>query len=322
MNVVFVFFKDLLDSIVTATPSLAPSIGPSTGLPPGVVAPPVGSAGASFWPSMEGIRATQSTDYSGMSLIIRRYGSEILAGCLAVVSLVLILRKSLKRVSQNRWYLYICGLFVLLNIMWVMGWYLQMGIYDLALSRMLNWVPIVSIVLITPLIFKLLGCQNLRRVAFVSVILLLLSLQIIAVFNIYRSPISGNANSQITQQQMDGINWILECGNPKVPIVFLNSQRISRRIAAIKGVEWVRNHQKDYWLHEYRLQTLPSYSNNSSMGLGYPEDVYVIVTKFDRSLSRWQRDKLFLIETDPAATKIYNDDDEIEIYYVRSEYEG
>ncbi len=257
-----------------------------------------------------------------MSLIIRRYGSEILAGCLAVVSLVLILRKSLKRVSQNRWYLYICGLFVLLNIMWVMGWYLQMGIYDLALSRMLNWVPIVSIVLITPLIFKLLGCQNLRRVAFVSVILLLLSLQIIAVFNIYRSPISGNANSQITQQQMDGINWILECSNPKVPIVFLNSQRISRRIAAIKGVEWVRNHQKDYWLHEYRLQTLPSYSNNSSMGLGYPEDVYVILTKFDRSLSRWQRDKLFLIETDPAATKIYNDDDEIEIYYVRSEYAG
>jgi len=314
MNVFSIFVKDLLGSgitphaVVEQLPSVIDPMQPSSG---GAL-PIEESDGLSWLPSIAGLQATQVMGhYSALSLILRRYGSEILLGFLASISLLVMV----KRIRYDFWVAYFGSLFVVFNVMWIMGWYLELAKYDLALSRILNLVPVVSIVLAAPLICKML---NARKLVGITAVILLVVIANGALFNLYRSPIIGVPSGQVTRQQIDGVAWLVQNKQPDVPIVCLYSGRTSRFVAAMYGVEWVRLRQVEYWLPEGRLPEGFNYHDEQSLGYVYPKDVYLIVTKMDRMMPRWEAEGWNLLEIDPAATLVYHDDSEFEVWFIKS----
>lgn len=308
MNVFGSFFSDLFAS--TITPS-APAL--DGGIQDGII-PAMDSSGLSLLPSVAGIEATQTaSQYGVVFLILRRYGGEILLGLTACIALLISFRKNWRYFN----FAYFGLMFAVFNVMWVAGWYLTLSKYDLALSRMLNWVPIVSIIVATPLLVWLLKSNALGKT---TAICLLLIISCGALFNVYSSPFIGTPNAQITHQQIEGIEWLLDNGDSETPIVHLNKcERISRFVAAEYGVEWTRNNQKKYWLNEYRgvLDDFRYYVKGDSIGYEFSEDVYLVVTKLDRSLPRWSDDKLDMLPSDPATKLMYEDGDEFEVWLVQ-----
>lgn len=318
-DVPFVLIKDVTASIVPSNTLPATDVMLPT--PSKVLPQVIGETNGwtSVLPSMVGIQATETIGESnGLSLILRRYGSEILLGCLAILSLIIIAKKYIRRTDRNVWYVNFGSLFLILNLMWLVGWYLQLDVYNSALSRMINWVPTVSIVLVTPLLVKLLGSRKMRMLSLMAVAIVLVIISGYAIFNLYPSPITGVENKQVTHQEVKGIAWLIEKGEPSTPIVHLNSQRVSRYVAALYGVEWCRNNQIYYWLHELNYKKGFSYNNHLSIAEEYSEDVYLVVTKLDRMLPRWTKEKLYYLESDIAATLIYKDGDEFQVWYVES----
>lgn len=271
----------------------------------------------SLLPSMSGIEATQDVgNFSGLSVILRRYGAAMLLGGLAVVSLVL--SKCIKGFRQNDLLMYFGGMFVVLNIMWIAGWYLEVKMYELVLSRMLHWIPPLSIILTVPLLAYLIDLQKRRRLIVTAVSAILVVLSVGALFQLYPSPISGVSSPLATNQQTKGISWLVENGEEDVPIIYLHVRETSRIVAAIYGAERCVLNPKAYWVSEDLFNREGfSYNNKPSIGYGYPEDFYAVVIKLIKLLPTWEKDKLYLLKTDPAATLVYKDGDEIEIYYVR-----
>lgn len=311
MNLFGSFLQDLFASSITPTANQAWT----NPVLPSEVAQMAENGGYSLLPSVVGIQATQTaSQYGFISLILRRYGFEILLGLLAIVVLVV----GMKKYWRNSTFTYFGSLFVIFNAMWVGGWYLTLSKYDLALSRMLNWVPIVSIILIVPLLVRMLESRIVLKSVAVAILLAVLCG---ALFHVYSSPFIGTPNMQITYQQVKGIDWLLDNGVDGIPIVHLNkNERVSRFVAARYGVEWVRNNQTKYWLNEYRgvLDDFEYYVGGGSIGWQFSEDVYLVVTKLDKSLPRWEEDKLYILSSDPAVELVYRDGDEFEVWFVRS----
>jgi len=317
-----------------------PSAGEVALLPAeGVASTPVGEAvnggGFSLYSFKELMETTQTAgDFGVLSLILRRYGSEILIGLLAIISLMVMASKYVRGLCRNKIYIYFGSLFIILNMLWVIGWGLQVwfwqsGLYNtyfriacaVVLVRLLYWIPFCSIIIATPLLAKLMSARKLRRSLMVIVIVVM---SVSTLFNVYPSPIVGVVSSQITHQHVGSIVWLLENGNPDNKIIHLNTYRPNRFVAALYGVEWCWDNRIAYWFHGYEPPRDFSYNNSSSMGYEYPCDIYLIVTKMDKSFARWEKDKLHLLGSDPATTLIYKDGDEIEIWFVESyaEQEG
>ncbi len=271
------------------------------------------SSPARILPQIEGIRATQITGGSNLViLLLGRYGSEIILGVLAIIPLCVMAKRYMCKLHLNTWHIYFSILFIIFNLMWVAGWYLQLGVCEAVFSRMLNWVPLVSIILVTPMIAN---SQRLRK------LLLVVPLIVIALWsptNLYPSMITGSASAQVTYQHVNAINWLLDTGDPDTPIIHMDGHRVSRFIQARYGMEWCRENQEQYWLHERNYPRGFSYNEKESIGLEYPKDVYLVVTKVDKMMPRWEDDKLHLLLSDPATTLIYKDGDEIEIWFVES----
>ena len=259
---------------------------------------------ATLLPTMTGIEDTQTMgSYNGVALILLRFGSAVVLGIIATWN-VLTAKLSWKTPRT----LFI-SLFVIFNLMWLTGWYLQLNSFSAALTRIMYWVPTLSILLVVPLVHRM------------HKSILIAGLMILAISSstvVYASPITGVSSAQITQQEMTGMRCLLKNSNKETYIVFLNHQRVSRYVAAIYGVERVRQEQRYYWLTQYEpSRGLFSYNDFSSLGDKYLSDVYLVITKSDRVLPRWEEDRLYLVESDPAARLIYRYGDEFEVWYVK-----
>jgi len=259
-------------------------------------------------PSLTGIEDTQTIGESGgVSLLTRRFGSEIILGLIAAAGVVMLMRK--------RKYLYFSILFVVFNAIWVTGWCLGATTYSAFMTRLLYWVPMLSIILASPLLLQLL--ESRRKLAVIGVFAVISLMSTYSIFNIYPSPITGVENPQITHQEMRGMELLIRTGDPDIYIEHLNSQRISRYAGVLYGYDWVHHHRSNYWLAKYEpVGKLFSYNDYSSLSDKYDDDIYLVITKLDRELPRWNIDRLYLIENDNAATLIFRDSDEFEVWFV------
>ena len=107
-------------------------------------------------------------------------------------------------------------------------------------------------------------------------------------------------------------------GDNETNILYLNTYSPDRFISALYGVEWCWDNRGVVWFHGYQALRDFSYNNSSSMGYYYPIDTYLVVTKMDKVIARWEKDRLYLLESDPAATLVYKDGEEIEIWFIES----
>jgi hypothetical protein len=202
--------------------------------------------------------------------------------------------------------------------MWITGWYMRMPNYNFTLIRIMYWAVPASILLVTPFVDWLLK-RRYRILSLILILIVLLPMSLFGIVNKHGSSFLGVANTQETYQHVKGIQWLVENGNPSVYIVHLNGQRTSRYVTEIYGGQWLSDN-RDYYRREdmeYIGYAKFSYDEFSTMGEAYDEDIYLVVTKKDRTLLSWEKDKLYKIETDPTATLIYKDGEEFQAYYVR-----
>lgn len=248
-------------------------------------------------------------------LIIKRYISEIVISGLSIFGIVIVIKDYIKNYNIDRVLIYLGILFIILNLMWVAGWYLHLGSYDMVLSRMMYWVMPLAIIFASILIVRLL--QYKRKFVY-AIATLIICVACYSVFNLYPSPFTGVPNTQTTHQQIKGIKWIVENGDKNVPVYHFNYNRLSRYCCSIYGMQWIYENQRYYW----RLSEINNsfnYNEYSKLGDVYKKPIYMVITKLDRYLPRWDIDKLYLIEKDPSASLIYKDSDEIEIWYIGKE---
>lgn len=308
-------FLTLLVQIVQGV-SLKPAGNVTVGI--GGVASPVSAttSAISLLPPMSGIEATQDVgNFSGLSVILRRYGAAMFLGGMAIISLGI--SRWLKEFRENDWLRFIAVLFAVMNVMWVAGWYLSVRTYELVLSRMVHWIPPLSIILVTPLLVHFIVSQKWRRLSVAVVSSILVVLSIGALFQLYPSPISGVSSPLAPRQQTEGMAWLLENGEGDVPIIFLHVRESSRIVSAIYGVEECVSKANIYWVAEDIFnKSRFSYNDGWSVGYSYPNDFYLVVIKLVKLLPEWNQNKYYLLATDPAAELVYKDGDEIEIYYV------
>ncbi len=252
--------------------------------------------------TLEGVEATRTIGGSdGMALLIQRFGVEIVLGAFAVLCL------PTKRVNV------IATLFVVVNVLWVGGWILNGATYGGFLVRLMYWAPMLSILVATPYIHSLL--PRWRGIIMTAILIVM---AVYPIFRVYQSPMTGLDSRQISHQEVKGATWIIENGDPDIYIDHLNSQRISRYMAAIYGANKAHWNRSQYWLAKYEpaVRGFLSYQDFESIGEAYDDDVYLVVTKHDRLLPRWDADQLHRIETDQAAKLMYADGDEYQVWYI------
>jgi hypothetical protein len=138
-------------------------------------------------------------------------------------------------------------------------------------------------------------------------------------FNRYLSEFVGAENTQVTQQQIQGIKFLVEIGNPETYLVHLNGLRTSRYVASLYGAEWARIKRKYYWIQKMEGWNNFNYNKYKTLGDAYDEDIYLVVTKQDKTLPRWEKDKLSKINNDPTATLLYKDGEEFEAWFVNGD---
>lgn len=320
VDVIPVLFHDVTNSVVTLANTTQSQEMPSTvqESPSSLIPAEESNSLSLLLPSISGIKATQTTaDFSTWSLLLRRYGGEMLLGCLAMVTMGLIVKKGMRAIFRDSMVLYFCCLFMVLNLLWVAGWYLQMPVYNASLIRLMYWVTTVSVILTTPLVVMLVGLKKLGKLSLAISVFVLSAIACFSVFNRYPSPIIGVENLQVTYQEMKGMVWLAENVDPSNYVIHLNSQRMSRYMAAIYGATWARENQAYIWLSKYEeCKSMFSYNDHLSISEEYPVGFYLVVTKLDRALPRWESDKLYMIESDPAAALIYEDGNEFQVFRV------
>jgi len=318
--VLYFYLYEAVDSLATVEETAPISNIASESAPP-FIEEVVNGGGSSFAEIIESSQTIGS--YSALSLVVRKYGSEMLIGILAIISLLMMIKK-----RGNRYFMYFGVMFIILNAMWIVGWFSQawqeqLPIYNpyysiicaVILVRMLFWIPFVSIIVVVPLLVKLV---RLRIMPIVLVIVIAV-ISVSTLFNVYPSPITGTANSQITHQHVNGIKWLLESGDSENKILHLNTYRPGRFVFALYGVQWCWDNRIAYWFHGYEPLREFSYTDSSTIGYEYPCDIYLIVTKMDKTLLRWETDHLYLLESDPAVTLVYRNGDELDIWLVKSQ---
>lgn len=271
------------------------------------------SLGRIKFPSLNGVQLAQTNgEYSSIMLLLRKYGGELLLGSLAFVSLIVM---AVKYRSLTRYKLYFIIIFVAVNLMWIAGWLLHLPRYNFALIRIMYWAVPTSIIVVS-LILKHLPKNILTMLL---LIIIILPMALFGIFNRYLSEFVGAENTQVTQQQIQGIKFLVEIGNPETYIVHLNGQRTSRYVASLYGAEWTRKNRGYYWVQKMEGWNNFNYNKYKTLGDAYDEDIYLVVTKQDKTLPRWENDKLYKINNDPTATLLYKDGEEFEAWFVNGD---
>lgn len=103
---------------------------------------------------------------------------------------------------------------------------------------------------------------------------------IFGIFNTFASPITKNANYQVTQMEIIGMNWFLANGNNNLTINSIEPQQIIRYIGAIVGEENIYAHIKSL---EYSGEHF-NYTINNHYGESFKNDTYFIDWKLQKIL--------------------------------------
>lgn len=150
-------------------------------------------------------------------LIMKLYGGQLILLAITAIGLIIILSSIRKRESNKK------HLFVLSSISLSAGLaYLLVftATISITIGRLLGantmiWVmPIFS-----GLILFEFGRKKRLRIAFVVMIILFSS--ILSIFAVYRSPWVLQPNTQVTQEDIEGLNWYSQVESQDFPIVYL-----------------------------------------------------------------------------------------------------
>jgi len=247
-------------------------------------------AGESFFQS----QATALSSYSPklfdtIKMIVYTYGVLLIVFLLSMFSLTYILIKwwRNKQSFRLRFFLVFSGIsFFVFGVLLAGAFFVD---FIVGWNRFLVWVSIFSIILITLAFYSLLSnyrydnnpIKSIKKImATIIVCIFLILLTFLSTFTFYNSPLTGDANLQVTNMDWAGVEWIMDYKNKQIVIEDLGITHW-RFSSAIYGVK------ESYLMESVSniIKPLPdhfSYHNKSSLGEYYNESRYMIITRLAR----------------------------------------
>jgi hypothetical protein len=244
------------------------------------------STGESFFQSQVTALSSYSPKlFDTLRVIVYTYGLSLIVGILSIFSLIYTFIKWQR--NKKSFKLRFC--FVFSGIVFLVFSVLLAGAFFtdfiVGWGRFICWTTIFSIILIALAFYNLLSDSKNRNIVTkpfkklvitVAICLFLISLTFLSTFTFYSSPITGEANSQVTNTDWEGIEWIMDYRNITITIDELGISQWRFSIA-IYGL-------KEYHLIEptgYSFKPPPdhfSYHNKTSLGKYYNQSRYMILT--------------------------------------------
>jgi len=199
-------------------------------------------------------------------------------------------------------------------------------------NRFLVWVVIFSIILITLAFYYLLSTftnnNRLFRWLPKSVIIfficvILISLTFVSTFTFYNSPLTGDANLQVTKKDWTGVQWVTDNRNATRIIQDMGIARW-RYSDAIYGVDTTRKMETQFLNYmKTSIKPIPdhfSYNNKSFLGESFNISIYMIITRLARirypeaypnykELWRFTPQDFKQLEEDYTVNRVFDDDD-------------
>jgi hypothetical protein len=200
-------------------------------------------------------------------------------------------------------------------------------------QRFAGWAYFFSIAFISPAIYIIIMNNKIRigffkfytktfKIVILSIILI--SLVVISTISLYRSPINGDTNLQVTAMELKGMEWILHHRNNKIFMdqLGIDQQRYSDAIYTynLSLSEIIR---KNVVVPDHF-----TYNNKTSLGLYYKENRYLMIAKLGKIFYpemypnyknhwRFNPEDFDKLQSDNAEIKIYVNGD-FEAYFHKS----
>jgi hypothetical protein len=206
-------------------------------------------------------------------------------------------------------------------------------------NRFLVWVIIFSIILITLALTYLISTFKddnramkwiPKSVITIIVCAILISITYVSTFTFYNSPLTGDANLQVTKKDWAGIEWIVETRNTKRVIQDMGVAhwRYSDAINGVKATRIMETQVLESM--DTSINPIPdhfSYNNKSSLGESYNISVYMIITRLARirypeaypnykELWRYTPEDFNQLQDDDTIFRIFNNGD-FDVYLIQ-----
>ena len=270
-----------------------------------------------------------------IELFLKMYGQFLLYIVVAVILCIVILRRTyssqdMVNLSQIK-FMVMFAIFGILTLMFLFGDFIigcgRIRRYSILAATVLNGLGLYTLYHKNasrsgkPLMAKM--------IPFMVVILLVASSGF-STFNIFFSPITRSANHQVTQMEMNGMEWLLDYSDEEILIDDLSFEQYRFTYAlmgpnAAKGVKNIRS-----WSAVHHPPRHFNYTQNRMLGQSYQEDRYLVITKLCRESAhrifpeysdKWSfnpNDFNNLDGHDPSVSRVYANN-EVDIFYVRSQ---
>ncbi|WP_276253292.1 DUF6541 family protein [Halomontanus rarus] len=205
------------------------------------------------------------------------YGLEMIIIAVTSVMVVYLGYNSYKRNNSIKGFIFfLCAIFMASTFLSFLSIFIDIVFEP---ERFLMYA-IFSGVIVTSVGFSTL-LQNSSKVMFRTIwstfCSYLFILAVMSTILIYPSPITDTANYQVTEHETEGMNWVLNNHNPKIDIQEHGIEQ--NRFADLLG-----DTESDFFApseNRYPPDHF-GYDNTSTVGAGYEEDTYIVITKLGR----------------------------------------
>lgn len=301
-------------------------------------------------------KASESLNGLGFSLIdtielfIKMYGPVFVYGVLSVLAVLPILSRLIERKStffskiqlNERSYFLLALILIFFSLLSVIDFvkpltslnsgrlmYTAIIIFPIFGGLTLYLILKTKVVGIpNPLTGKKLLKLNINKIVFPMVILIIAFSSITSIFALYPSPITYQSNIAVTNEQIQGVKWIVDNGNSKFRVSQLKTDRIRRFADSIYGKSFRTSTR--YPVENYTA--VPdhfNYTSYTNFGNQFLKDSYLITrqnyiidlySKVYFKLGRFTSEDFGKLDADNTVNKIY-ENGEIQNWYIKSNKE-
>ncbi len=289
--------------------------------------------GESFFKS----QATSFVSYSPklfdiLKVIVFNYGFLLMVGLLSIFSLIYTFinwQKNKQSFKLKFCFVFSGIIFLVFSALIASAFFAD---FIVGWGRFMFWATIFSIIIITLTFYSLLSDSKHRNIVIkpfkklvttVGVFIVLVFLTFLSTFTFYQSPLTGDANLQVTHMDWEGIEWSTDHGNRQILIAELGIAhwRFSSAIYGLKEYNLIKPVGYDKPPDHF------SYHTKTYLGEYYNDSSYIIITHLARifypesyqdykELWRFTPDDFNQLQTDNTVIRFY-DNGGFEAYLVR-----
>lgn len=264
------------------------------------------------------------SNYEFLDLLLKMYGAEIILLLLSMFLFIFAIKEGIKNNKIN---------YLIVTIGLIIGLSLIFSLFSLFSDVLLPYSRIIKYPILFSTIFISIYLSNKYHIIknnkkiFYGLIIILVTTFSLNLIDLYPSPITYTYNQQVSQNEINGADWLINNG---IQLDTIDSFLIFGRYVNMRlGYDVSLEKNYKYATQTYQPKRTPpdhfNYTNNSYFGESYSEDTYFLksglVNLFYEKLfpenARFTKEDYMKLENDNSVQRIY-DSENFNIYLIHS----